>query len=631
MADVKWPDKPVHKNKRNAFVLSRVFSGAITLRSANLSESTKRFVALFVLAFNDDTVGKCTLEQSLKVLGKIYRANYNKTVTDNYINRYLSAWEQEFDIDRETLVSDNLTFAKMMIPQYNIDNVIEDVKKQAQAINKGIEDKIQESCNEINIAKEKKSKELSLLLDDIRRQRVGIAQQYKYIDGKLKELKEHDEKENNIIVSHKILLLPNNKQKTFLSLCLKAYCDIYAWGAAQIARQRKESGKASLSDIRDLYQKSKDDLFPNYSQLPSRVSQTAFYNLDTAFSRFIRGMAAPPSVDGKRNGCVVFYPQHDPDNDTFLSDRVMHIPFHYPNAENKGSKQYVRVPNLGWVRMSEYLRFHGIVKCYVLTSVAGRFYMTFFVRISKGEYALTHRQHSPSKASVGIDLGLSSPMTLSNGIKVEKCDMVSEQQKLRKLNRALRLKQWKGNKDNNWKHEDIPISHNAEKAFLKRDRLVVSMTDKRKDYIEKLTNIVVANFQNIGIETLNSMSMRRKGGHLFNRHLAEVPFYKIRQRLEEKCSVLGNKLVKAERYYPSTRICSSCGAIMQPLPLEQRIFHCVKCGLTIDRDMNAAVNLKKLIGQGLSELTSVDLKQLMLDFERNRISVIKDDAESKQP
>ena len=134
-------------------------------------------------------------------------------------------------------------------------------------------------------------------------------------------------------------------------------------------------------------------------------------------------------------------------------------------------------------------------------------------------------------------------------------------------------------------------SNNYRKAQIKIARLHQKIANIRKDTLHKITTHISKNHAVIGIEDLNVSGMLANGK--LSKAIADMGFYQFRRQLEYKTQLYGSKLVIVDRYYPSSKTCSTCGEKKSSLSLSQRVFKCDNCGFEIDRDLNAAINLKQ--------------------------------------
>ena len=184
--------------------------------------------------------------------------------------------------------------------------------------------------------------------------------------------------------------------------------------------------------------------------------------------------------------------------------------------------------------------------------------------------------HTPTDQVVGLDAGITSLVTLSTGQKVtnprhERRDRA----KLAKAQRELSRKQ-KG-------------SANRDKARKKVARVHARITDRRKDFLHKLSTRLVRENQVVVIEDLSVRNMVRN--HSLARAISDAAWTELRTMLEYKASWYGRELVAIDRFFPSSKLCSACGKLREKLPLNIRTWTC-GCGVTHDRDVNAAINIK---------------------------------------
>ena len=195
----------------------------------------------------------------------------------------------------------------------------------------------------------------------------------------------------------------------------------------------------------------------------------------------------------------------------------------------------------------------------------------------------------PSTDVMGIDMGLSALMTLSDGTKIENPRFARKaEKKLARLQRRMSKKK-KGSK-------------NREKARRRLARASRRVARQRKDYIHKATTSVIAKSSAIAIEDLNVKGMKSGKSRFkrgLRRSLADASIAEVLFQLTYKAEKKGISVIKADRFFPSSQICSDCGG-RQPMPLHEREYACGECGVVKDRDVNAAINLSKL-GSGWPE------------------------------
>ena len=283
-------------------------------------------------------------------------------------------------------------------------------------------------------------------------------------------------------------------------------------------------------------------------------------------------------------------------------------------------EKYLKVPNLGLVKLKEKLRFKGKINGLVISQNANKFYASFNMQIDKSEYEATHKTKQSESLSVGIDLGISSFATLSNGLSIK------APKPLDKLTRLLAKRQRQLSKKQHAKTKQevvqgIKKSNNFIKASKKLSKLHSKISNIRRDFIHKLTTHLVTYYDEIGLETLQAKNMMRN--HKLAKSLSDVSLAKFNEILEYKVIYNGVSITRADRFYPSSKTCSHCGAVKSKLSLSQRVYICDECGYKADRDLNASINLHKLVGQVLPEFTPADLTALQDDLAINQIVTSK--------
>jgi putative transposase len=185
---------------------------------------------------------------------------------------------------------------------------------------------------------------------------------------------------------------------------------------------------------------------------------------------------------------------------------------------------------------------------------------------------------------VGVDLGLSSFATLSDGTPIDAPKPLAKNLKLLKRRSKQLSRKQKG-------------SNNSKKAALRLARLHRKVKNLRRDFLHKFTTWLAKTKPVIVVEDLNVKGLSR--GPL-SRSVADVGWGAFLWMLEYKAKWYGATLIVAPRSFPSTRLCSRCGHLHGKMPLSQRVFRCEACGLEMDRDLNAALNLR---AYGLAHLT----------------------------
>lgn len=229
----------------------------------------------------------------------------------------------------------------------------------------------------------------------------------------------------------------------------------------------------------------------------------------------------------------------------------------------------IRIPHLGWVRMREPLRFKGVLKGATVSRTAHAWFVAILVDTDDVP------RRSESQAAVGLDVGLTTWCTLSSGEKVAGPKALGQLlQRLRRLSRAHSRKQ--------------PGSANRRKSAERLGRLHWRIRCVREDALHQLSHRVTRDYGWIAVEDLNVQGML--ANRRLARHIADAGWGELRRQLTYKAAQRGVQLAVVDRWYPSSKTCSACGAIHAGLRLQDRHWQC-PCGAEHDRDVNAAQNI----------------------------------------
>lgn len=183
---------------------------------------------------------------------------------------------------------------------------------------------------------------------------------------------------------------------------------------------------------------------------------------------------------------------------------------------------------------------------------------------------------APKGGSVGVDLGIKTLATLSDGTVIEnQRHLKKSEQKLKRAQRALSRK--------------MPSSNRRAKAKAKVARIHAHVANQRQDALHKLTTHLANKYSEISIEDLNIAGMTKN--HALAKCIMDASFGEFRRQLEYKTERTGARLNIVDRWYPSSKTCSGCGRAKAKPSLSERTYRCEHCGLVIDRDLNAAINI----------------------------------------
>ncbi|AOY84707.1 RNA-guided endonuclease TnpB family protein [Moorena producens JHB] len=348
----------------------------------------------------------------------------------------------------------------------------------------------------------------------------------------------------------------NNHQKTLMAKHAGYSRWVYNWGLAIWIEAYKDGLTPSARKLRKLFTNHVLPQYPWMNQLSSKVYQYAFIDLGVAIARFFKGLGGYPRF--KKKG------KHD----SFTIDNS--------GAPIKLSGLRRKLPKLGWVRTYEPLP-DVITKKITISRQADGWYLSF-------HYDHESRPTPKPVDVVGVDLGVKELAVLSTGLVFS--GSLPYRQAKKQLARCQRNLSRKVFGSNNWY-----------KAVTRLARKHQRVANLRKDTLHKLTTYLAKNHGTIVIEDLNVSGMM--ANHKLASSIADQGFYEFKRQLEYKCEWYGSQLVIVDRFYPSSQLCSGCGH-RQKMPLKIRTYNCCECGLILDRDLNAAINLKNAVGSTVS-------------------------------
>jgi len=361
-----------------------------------------------------------------------------------------------------------------------------------------------------------------------------------------------------MILAHKIRLSPNNKERTYFKKAAGTARFAYNWALARWNEHYEAGEKVTEAGLRKELNAIKREEYPWMLEVTKCAPQLAIMNLGRAYDNFFNKTAKRPT----------FHKKGVKDSFGISNDQF----------EIKGTK--IRIPNLGWVRMTETLRFAGKILGAVISRKADQWFVS--IQIEMPNPPPIHETYGENQA-VGVDLGVADLAVLSDDTKVQGTKphkmLLS---RLRRLNKSLSRKQ--GAK------KSEPTSANFVKIKKKLSRLHAKISNIRNNETHKLTSTLTQNFSIIGIEDLNVSGMVK------NRNLArpilDMGFFEFRRQLEYKAKITGSLVVATNMFFPSSKLCSTCGFRNEKMDLSVRGWHCPECQNYHDRDINAAKNIK---------------------------------------
>ena len=351
--------------------------------------------------------------------------------------------------------------------------------------------------------------------------------------------------------AHKIHIYPTKEQETRLYKTAGTSRYVYNWALAEwksmydafdkgLSQEKPSAFKLSAKWTKER---------PAWATEVARCSQTrAIINVGTAFQNLWKGHASYPKFH-KKGSKYSFYVTND-------------------GAHIKGS--YITLPKIGKVRLAEPLRYTGKIISYVVSTYAGQWFVSVQVETSVDARP---RCEAPNSA-VGIDVGLSHIAVASDGTTL---DMPKSLKRLDEHLKALQRKLSKKAKR----------SRNRSKALRRKQKVQRRIDNIRQDAVHKFTHTITKNHGIVVTEDLNIEGMKQTGQKSLRRSLAHSLMGEVIRQVSYKAQ----RHVMVDRFFPSSKRCSNCGFVKTNLELSERTYKCEACGLVIDRDYNASLNL----------------------------------------
>lgn len=351
----------------------------------------------------------------------------------------------------------------------------------------------------------------------------------------------------------------------------------------------------SLPSLRKIWNQRKEAVAPWWGENSKEAYNTGLDSLARSLDAWSK------SRTGRRAGKSVGFPR-------FHSRRHRaSVRFTTGTIRIEADRHHVTLPRLGVIRTHESTRKLArrleagtarILSVTVSRDSAGRWHASFQVVVQRaaGTLALASRGVS----LVGVDAGVKDLLVVASGDGNE-LDRVTAPRSLKSAQSRLRQLQRKGARqqgtyDPETKRRQVP-SNRWRRTQSRIGKTHTRVVNIRRDALRKATTALAQQHQVITVETLNAAGMQANGGARkkgLNRALADAALAEIRRMLAYKTRWYGSVLVEADRWYPSSKLCSGCGSRKPRLLLSERAYACDTCGLIIDRDLNAAINLARL-------------------------------------
>ncbi|MGL5245840.1 MAG: RNA-guided endonuclease InsQ/TnpB family protein [Sarcina sp.] len=381
-----------------------------------------------------------------------------------------------------------------------------------------------------------------------------------------------------MIKSIKVRLYPTKEQEILMWKSSGTSRFTYNWGLNRLNKYYEENKKSlSIGDLRkEFTQLRNSNEFSWLREVSSEIPQQSLKDLNESFKKFFKGMANYPKFKSKRKAEISFYHLNNKfvvNETTIKLEKIGLVKMKDEGRLPKGNykKDKIKVTN-------PRIKYNGKYWC-----------LSLGIEADESKVELTNE-------IIGIDLGVKNLAIVSNIEKPFK--NINKSKRVKKLNKRLnrlqrqvsrkydKLKQGKAFK----KGEKLVKTNNIIKLERKIKLVNKRITDIRNNHLHQTTNAIVKTKPcKIVVEDLNVKNMM-KNKHL-SKAIAEQCFNRFINFLEYKCKFNGIEFLKADRFYPSSKMCSNCSSINKNLKLSDRIYICKHCGMIMDRDKNASINL----------------------------------------
>lgn len=369
-----------------------------------------------------------------------------------------------------------------------------------------------------------------------------------------------------MIKGFKIRLYPTKEQEILFYKHIGCQRHVYNWALnlnnKLYKNEKKKYSCTELGKILTIYKKENQWLY----EISNATLKESLRNLDKAYSNFYKQKSNLPKFKSKKKSKLSFYSRYD---------RIKFYENNTVNLEKIGKVKYKSSYDIDFTKEGSFKNPH--------VSHSGRCWvLTFGLEVKNKVDKLTQKV-------LGIDLGVKDLAILSNNMKfknINKTHTVKKlEKKLKRLQRQISKKYLKNKKGGRYLK-----TNNIKKLEIRLKKLYRKLKNIRLDYSHKVTTQIVKTKPcKVVMENLSIINMM-KNKHL-SKAIQQQNLCEFIRQMKYKCEWKDIKFIQVDKYYPSSKICSSCGNIKKDLKLSDRVYKC-SCGLEIDRDLNASLNLR---------------------------------------
>ncbi len=359
-----------------------------------------------------------------------------------------------------------------------------------------------------------------------------------------------------MLKAYKFRLNPTAEQKTSINNQIGCCRFVYNWALEQKIKSYEQEGKSiSRYDLNKMI----PDLKKEHEWLKEANSQSlqaVTKNLETAFTKFFREKTGFPNFKSKKNPVQSFQiPQH------YIVDF---------------EKNIIKLPKMGEIKAVLHRTFEGKTKTATVSKTStGKYFISILVDDGK---EVPEKQKFTEQNTIGVDVGIKDFAVLSNGEKIDNPKYLKKSLKRLKVVSKQLSRKKKGSK-------------NREKAKKRLAKIHEKVTNQRKDFQHKVSLKLISENQAIAFETLKVKNMVKN--HCLAQAISDASWSSFIEKMEYKAEWYGKTILRIGQFEPSTKLCNVCGYHNKDITLKIREWVCPECKTFHDRDINAAINIKK--------------------------------------